>query len=57
MLFFALIRSAEGAGMIWIGAAVGVAIVALAAAAFSYLRVLRELEKEAFSDRQDASIS
>ena len=43
--------------MIWIGAAISVGIVALAAAAFSYLRVLRELEKEAFSDRQDVSIS
>jgi hypothetical protein len=57
VLFWQAIRSAEGTEMIWIGAAISVGVVALATAAFSYLRVLRELEKEAFSDRQDASIS
>lgn len=36
--------------MIWFVAAVSVGIVALAVTAFSYLRVLRGLEKEAFSD-------
>jgi hypothetical protein len=37
--------------MIWFVAAVSVGIVVLAVAALSYLKVLRDLEKEAFSDR------
>jgi hypothetical protein len=37
--------------MIWFVAAVSVGIVVLAVAAFYYLKVLRELEKEAFGNR------
>jgi hypothetical protein len=41
--------------MIWILAAVSVVVIAVAA--FSYLEVLRQLEKQAFGDRPDASRS
>jgi hypothetical protein len=41
--------------MIWIVAAVSISVVVIAVAAFSYLEVMRQLEKRAFGGRQDAS--
>jgi hypothetical protein len=43
--------------MIWIVAATSIVIVAIAVTAFSYVRLLRDLEKDAFSHHQDVSIS